>query len=316
MFYVAEANRVARNAATPQKGYISQIQENGGERKCKVVYGIRPDGSPLESEWLHTDCGRTGGREQQLFEKGANVTITGHGSRRTISPDAESKQFPQPPQAKQTNGDSFYLGKKGGQDALFDSWHKPKDQGGQQGGGSGGSGGSGGGGSGGSGGGGQGGQDDEHFHESYVGKPDQTADHQEQQNGSLMGGGGGGGGNGGGGAGGGAGGLGGAQGGQSQQHDPSEAKMKRRTSSSKGLTDRYGKDNRMGITDKGAKLKAKDETFFAALTAGQASMSGKKTAHVTGPEGVYVNTKNPRVQVPWKLGSKKQADSDIKDDNA
>src|SRR5512139_874947 len=162
-------NQVARDrritAMSTRHGYVHEVKEAGGERKARIVIGVRPDGSPMLSPWLNSEENRGGSRHQSLLEKGQNVVVQAHGGdyrNATITPSAEGKSFPQPAHAPKINGDTHQIGK------LRVSYNRPKQQDSQEGGQQG----SGGGGQGGSGGSGGSEQDGEHFYEVWLAEED------------------------------------------------------------------------------------------------------------------------------------------------
>lgn len=104
-------------------GYVHEIQDQGGERKVRVVLGMQKDGTPWLSPWLHAEEQAGGTQEQHLVEKGMNVIVTAHGGdfrNGTFSHSAPSKSFPQPPHAPKVNGYTSAHGK------LRTSHNKPK----------------------------------------------------------------------------------------------------------------------------------------------------------------------------------------------
>lgn len=80
-----------------------------------------------------------------------------------------------------------------------------------------------------------------------------------------------------------------------------------------GHTLRYKKDNRAAVHEKGAKLKAGDKNFSVVHKDGKLHQRAEKE-YVGQAEKYFVNSDDPRVKVPWKLGSKKAEDK-IPDDN-
>lgn len=131
MYLLAKQQR--EYGMSTRHGYVHDVQQAGGERKIRVVMGIKADGTPWLSPWLHSEEQRGGTQEQHLVEKGQNVIITNHGGdfrNATFSHGGESQSFPQPSQAPNVNGYSSEHGK------LRTSYNKPSSNGG--GGGSGG----------------------------------------------------------------------------------------------------------------------------------------------------------------------------------
>jgi hypothetical protein len=238
MYEIAELKR--QSGTAQRQGYVHEVKEEGGERKARVVLGMKKDGSPWLSPWLHSEEQRGGSRHQTLLEKGQNVSITGHGSDYRmghLTPQAEGKSFPQPAHASNINGDTSQVGK------MRESHNRPKQQEG---------GGGAGGGSGGGGAGGGGGQEEgEHFHETWIAEEDDNPPKHQDQSGQAM--------TGGGGAGSSS--QGGQQGGQ-QQQSSSKAAMKRRQSEKGGITDRVGTDVRQAVHKKGVKMKAEKDNII------------------------------------------------------
>ncbi len=139
-------------------GYVHEVKDEGGERKVRVVLGIKKDGSPWLSPWLHSEEQRGGTQEQHLVEEGQNVVVSNHGGdfrNATFSHSAENKSFPQPSHAPNVNGYTSEHGK------LRTSHNKPKSNGG--------------------GGGGGGGGSDKHYHSvEIMDKAPENPQHQEQ----------------------------------------------------------------------------------------------------------------------------------------
>jgi len=279
---IENLQRQTGQSGGPRYGYVKEVKEGGGERKCRVVMGFRPDGSEWLSPWLHCDDHSGGGREQQLYEKGQNVTVSAQGNdfrMARVSPSAQSKSFPQPDFAPQTNGETKQYGNFG------QRMHKPGEQ--QQGG----QGGAGGGGGGGGAGGG-GGQSGGHIYDAFMFEAQKHPAHQDQQKIPLLGGGGGGAGPMGGGAG--AGGETGkvespaAQ--QQQQKEVEPTIISRIHEKDKSITHfiKEGK-NRAHTTDKGCEISANDgKTYGTAFTDGPFQVVGKP----------------PQVNMPWRIKTK------------
>jgi len=228
MYEIAELKR--QSGTAQRQGYVHEVKEEGGERKARVVLGIKKDGSPWLSPWMHSEEQRGGSRHQTLLEKGQNVSITGHGSDYRmghLTPQAEGKSFPQPAHASKINGDTSQAGK------VRVSMNRPKQQegGGQSG--------------------GSGGQQEsgEHFHETWIAEEDDNPPKHQDQTGKSM-----------------AGGSGASsssssqQGGQSQQSSD-KAAVKHRVSEKGGVIGRVGEDVRHQVHKKGAKMKAKKDTI-------------------------------------------------------
>jgi hypothetical protein len=109
LFELAEQRR--QNAISDRVGYVHEVNKD----KVRVVMGIRPDGSPWLSPWLHTTNMRGGARERRLFAKGQNVRLSAPGGdfrQATLTHWAESKDYPAPDHADSyPNGETFQMGK-------------------------------------------------------------------------------------------------------------------------------------------------------------------------------------------------------------
>ena len=113
-------------------GYVHEVMDKDGERKCKICIGIKNDGQPWLTGWMHMEEHSGGTQEQHLVEKGQNVVVSAHGGdlrNATFTHAATSKPFPQPPHASKVNGYTSAHGK------LRTSHNKPKQSGGGGGGG-------------------------------------------------------------------------------------------------------------------------------------------------------------------------------------
>lgn len=96
MFELAEHRR--KTAHGDRVGYVHEVQKD----KMRVVIGIKNDGSPWLSPWLHTTDHRGGTSERDVYKKGQNVRLSATGAdfrQATVSPYAESKSFPAPDHA-------------------------------------------------------------------------------------------------------------------------------------------------------------------------------------------------------------------------
>lgn len=156
--YYQVAKLQNQQGMSTRHGYVHEVKDDGGERKVRVVLGIKKDGQPWLSPWLHSEEQRGGTQEQHLVEKGQNVIVSNHGGdfrNATFSHSAENKSFPQPSHAPKVNGYSSEHGK------LRTSHNKPKQDSG--------------------GGGGGGGGSDKHYHSvEIMDKAPQNPQHQEQ----------------------------------------------------------------------------------------------------------------------------------------
>jgi hypothetical protein len=270
---VYELRRQMGVSSGPRLGYVKEVKEGGGERKCRVVMGHRPDGSEWLSPWLHCDDHSGGSREQQYYKPGQTVYVNAMGNdfrQATIGPGPQSQSFPQPDFCPQTNGDCRQHGNIG------ERWHQPGDQ--QQGSGQGGAGG---------GGGGSGGQSGGHIHDTFMFEAQQPPQHQDQPNFPLLGGGGGY-------AAGGvteSGGL-GQQGQQGQQQQVKPKVLHRVHEKDKSITnwvDTGQSGNRSHTTDKGAEIQAQDgKSYGTAFASGEFQVVGMP----------------PQVNKPWKIKKK------------
>src|ERR1035437_5332813 len=138
LFALAEHARVSANS--DRVGYVHEIQKD----KMRICMGIRPDGSPWLSPWLHTTDHRGGTRERDVYKAGQNVRMSSPGGdhrQATVSPWAESDSFPAPAHADQYLDDKKQPYAHTGQIGKL-RWAKvgPKDNSGSGGGGSGGGG--------------------------------------------------------------------------------------------------------------------------------------------------------------------------------
>lgn len=98
---LAEAKRNAGN--TDRFGTVHEVQGD----KFRAVIGVKPNGQPLLSPWVHTSDQRGGNRERHQYVKGQNVRLSGvNGSFRnaSVSHWAESQSFPAPQHADQVQG--------------------------------------------------------------------------------------------------------------------------------------------------------------------------------------------------------------------
>jgi hypothetical protein len=131
-----QSETTRRQATSSRMGTVKEIDDKGGERKIRVVIGLKPDGTELLSPWLNTTEHRGATRGQKQYKKGQNVRISavdGDFRQATVTPSAEGDSFPQPDNADQGYGDSSQAGK-----LHTGSWMPEEDeqqQGGQSGGG-------------------------------------------------------------------------------------------------------------------------------------------------------------------------------------
>jgi hypothetical protein len=125
LYQVAQARRVGGMAQ--RHGYVQEVKESSGERKCRIVLGFNKQGEPWLSPWVHTEEHRGGSSSQQLVEKGQAMVYTCHGGdyrNATASPGGESSSNPQPHHAPGFNGDSSQNG------AVRTASNKPSSSGG------------------------------------------------------------------------------------------------------------------------------------------------------------------------------------------
>lgn len=262
---VSEAHR--RVGVADRVGYVKEVKQSGGEQKIRVVMGIKKDGSPWLSPWLHTTDHRGASREQQQFKKGQNVRVSstdGDFRQATASPAHEGKSFPQPDHAPDIYGDSFQAGK------LHKSNIMPDDSEQDQQGGAGKD----------TGGGGQQSQKNEnHRHEVYITKEDNKPPKHEDQSGQAT-----------------KPGSSSTPQSQQQQKKQSEAAIMVSTDEKDGFTARIGKGDsavRVSSHEKGAKTRA-GETYYSAEKDKDSISRAKKNLYCHAEEELYVNK-------PWKL---------------
>lgn len=96
LFQVAEHRR--QTAHSDRVGTVNQVQGN----KMIVQMGLKKDGTPWLSPWIHTTDHRGGERQKEVYAVGQNVRVSATGAdyrQATISPYAPNKQHPQPDQA-------------------------------------------------------------------------------------------------------------------------------------------------------------------------------------------------------------------------
>lgn len=210
MWQMAEHRRIT--GMGERRGYVHEVKEKDGQRKVRVVMGIKKNGQPWLSPWVHSEEHRGGSRHQALMEKGQNVVVTTHGGdfrNSTLTSSEEGSSFPQPGHASSVNGDTRQIGK------VRHSDNKPSSNGG------------------GGGGGGSGSSD--HFSESWIAEQDDNPPQHQEQSGQQQGKGGG-----------------GDQGGQQQggQQQQAKAAMKSRVHEQNGITHRVGDNMRLFVSKK------------------------------------------------------------------
>ena len=114
IFQLSEQKR--QTAHSDRVGYVHEIKGS----KMRVVMGIKHDGSPWLSPWLHTTNHRGGSKDHQQFSVGQNVRLAGAGGsmrQATITPYAPSESHPTPGQMpKEPSGDYVQTG-----DSLFET---------------------------------------------------------------------------------------------------------------------------------------------------------------------------------------------------
>jgi hypothetical protein len=96
LFQVAEHRR--QTAHSDRVGTVTEVQGN----KMKVQIGIKKDGTPWLSPWIHTTDHRGGERQKEVYAVGQNVRVSATGAdfrQATISPYAPNKQHAQPDHA-------------------------------------------------------------------------------------------------------------------------------------------------------------------------------------------------------------------------
>lgn len=108
LFELAEVKR--QSSVSDRDGYVHEVKED----KVRVVLGVRDDGTPWLSPWLHTTNMRGGARERRMFVKGQNVRLSAPGGdmrQATVTHGAEGKSFPAPAHAKGVEGETYQLDK-------------------------------------------------------------------------------------------------------------------------------------------------------------------------------------------------------------
>jgi hypothetical protein len=96
LFQVAEHRR--QTAHSDRVGNVTEVQGN----KMKVQIGLKKDGTPWLTPWIHTTDHRGGERQKEVYAVGQNVRVSATGAdyrQSTISPYAPNQQHPQPDQA-------------------------------------------------------------------------------------------------------------------------------------------------------------------------------------------------------------------------
>jgi hypothetical protein len=291
LFTLAETQR--KVGVGDRMGTVHEVKQDGGEQKIRCVIGVDPDGKELIGPWINTTDHRGATREQQQFQKGQNVRISGaDGDYRqaTVTPWSEGDSFPQPDHAAEHGyGDSFQAGK------LHTGKWMPEDDDQQQGGqgGQGGQSGSQ------SGGGGQG-QDKNHRHEVWIAKEDNKPPKFAGKSQSINTG------------------AAGEGGGQQQAQQPGQQKQKKEleeavmvsTDEKDGYTARVGKGDdavRVAAHEKGGKVRAGKDNYFVTEKDKDSYMYAKKNNWVRRKEGQNF------VDVPWQI--KKGEDDPVPNDD-
>jgi hypothetical protein len=103
LFQVAEHRR--QTAHSDRVGTVTEVQGN----KMKVQMGIKKDGTPWLSPWIHTTDHRGGERQKEVYAVGQNVRVSATGAdyrQATISPYAPNNQHPQPSHASSAGDDA------------------------------------------------------------------------------------------------------------------------------------------------------------------------------------------------------------------
>jgi len=103
------------NGMSNRQGWVHEVGDgkNAPKDMVRVCMGIRGDGSPWLSPWIHTTNMRGGARERRMFKVGQNVRLSSQGGdmmQSTVSHWAENKSFPAPDQADSVNGESYQMG--------------------------------------------------------------------------------------------------------------------------------------------------------------------------------------------------------------
>jgi hypothetical protein len=101
LFDVAKQRISAAHSDRP--GTVHEIQGN----KMRVKIGIKPDGEPLLSPWIHTSDHRGTETQQEVYKVGQNVTVAagvgGDFRQGNLGPAAPNSTAPQPAHASEGN---------------------------------------------------------------------------------------------------------------------------------------------------------------------------------------------------------------------
>jgi hypothetical protein len=91
------------SAHSERHGTVHEVQGN----KMRAKIGIKPDGSPLLSPWIHTSDHRGEETQQEVYKVGQNVSVSAgmggdyrHGN---LGPAAPNESSPQPKHASEGN---------------------------------------------------------------------------------------------------------------------------------------------------------------------------------------------------------------------
>lgn len=103
LFELAEQRR--QNGISDRMGTIHQVWTQNGEQKVRVNMGLRQDGTPWLSPWLHTEDHRGAHRHEEKYHKGMNVKLSAVGGdfrQATVSPHGENQAHQRPNHATDT----------------------------------------------------------------------------------------------------------------------------------------------------------------------------------------------------------------------
>jgi hypothetical protein len=127
LFQVAEHRRMT--AHSDRSGTVHEIQGD----KMRVKIGIKQDGSPLLSPWVHTSDHRGGETQQEVYKVGQNVHVSAQGGdfrQANLSPAAPNTTAPKPSHASEGNstwqhGNSAHTRNDGSQNFMQGDGNDP-----------------------------------------------------------------------------------------------------------------------------------------------------------------------------------------------
>jgi hypothetical protein len=257
---------------------VGTVDEVNGD-KIRINMGKDDKGKDVMSPYLHQTDRRGGAKTRQYYKKGQNVCLIcpdGDVRQAIMTPWSKNKQYQQPGHAN-----------KSGQ--REETYQQDEDKEQQQ--GQGGGGGSSGGGGGGGGAGGGGGQQAMSLRGSrgHDGEDWWIQENEEQQEQKPD------------------------KNDKKRNTEGDKAKVKYRMNKDTGFTARVGKDVRVSAVSGGAKTRA-GKTYFVAEKDKDAVMKSPASNYIVAPSLVQVTTGNPRVSVPWRIGSADKDDKVPNDD--